>query len=179
MRQTDPIDPQHELAPEPAAEAALSALQEELSKLQAERDGLQDRLLRSLAEADNARKRAQRELQDARLRAAADAVRPFLPVLDACERAEAHAGAGAQDLAALRTGIELLHRQLFDAARKAGLQPVEALEQPFDPHLHEALEMVETDAQPDGTVVAELQRGYKLNDRLIRPAMVKVARARS
>ena len=176
------IAPERELPPEPAAEAALEALTEELRRLQAERDALQDKLLRTAAEADNARKRALREMQEARLRAATDAIHPFLPVLDGFERALAHAAAptraSGDDVKALRTGLELLHRQLTDAARKTGLEPVAALDQPFDPHLHEAIEMVETDAVPDGTVVEELQRGYRLQGRLIRPAMVKVARAK-
>ncbi|HXE31960.1 MAG TPA: nucleotide exchange factor GrpE [Terriglobales bacterium] len=171
-----PITPDHELPPEPASEAAIAAVAEELRRLQAERDALNDRLLRSLADADNARKRAHRELQEARLHATLEAIRPFLTVLDGFERAAAHPAAHANDL---RKGMELLHRQLLDAARKAGLEPVESLDHPFDPHLHEALEMVDTDAAPDGTVVEELQRGYKLRDRLLRPAMVKVARGKS
>lgn len=181
--ESNPIAPERELPPEPASEAALEALAEQVRQAQAERDALQDKLLRALADADNARKRAAREMQEARLRAATDALRPFLPVLDAAERAQAHAaGEGgkpsADELKALRTGIDLLHRQLADAARKAGLEPVTALDRPFDPHQHEAIEMVETDAVADGTVVEELQRGYRLQDRLIRPAMVKVARGK-
>jgi len=174
------IAPERELPPEPAAEAELEAVTEQLRQLQTERDALQDKLLRTAAEADNARKRALRELQEARLRAATDAIHPFLPVLDGFERALAHTPgpASGDDVKALRTGLELLHRQLRDAARKTGLEPVAALDQPFDPHLHEAIEMVETDAVPDGTVVEELQRGYRLQGRLIRPAMVKVARAK-
>lgn len=172
-----PLDPERELPPEPEAEAAVSAVAEQVRHLEEQRDMLQDRLLRAVAEADNFRKRTIREMQDARQRAAAEALRPFLAVLDSSERALQHVG--ADDLQALRTGFELLHRQLQDAARKAGLEPVESLHRPFDPHIHEALEMVETEAAPDGHVVEELQRGYKLNDRLVRPAMVKVARTRS
>ncbi|MGH9417612.1 MAG: nucleotide exchange factor GrpE [Terriglobales bacterium] len=167
-----PLDTGHELPPEPPAEAAA----DQIRRLTEDRDHLQDRLLRALAEADNYRKRTQRDLQDARLFAATDTVRPFLAVLDGFERAAAHLDAPAAEL---RKGMELLHRQLLDAARKAGLEPIAALEQPFDPHLHEALEMVDTDAAPDGTVVAVLQPGYKMKDRLVRPAMVKVARMRT
>ncbi|MGH9482566.1 MAG: nucleotide exchange factor GrpE [Terriglobales bacterium] len=167
-----PIDPAHEL-PEPPEGTAAS---EETRRLIAERDALQDRLLRALADADNARKRATRELNDARAYAAAEAVRPFLPVLDGFDRAAQHRDAEAQEL---RKGLELLHRQLLDAARKVGLEAVPAVDQPFDPHLHEAIEVVETDQAPDGTVVEELQRGYTLRDRLVRPAMVKVARGKA
>lgn len=180
--ESNPVAPERELPPEPAGEAALEALAEQVRQAQTERDALQDKLLRALADADNARKRAAREMQEARLRAATEALRPFLPVLDAAERAQAHMSdsgkPSADEIKALRTGIDLLHRQLADAARKAGLEPVTALNQAFDPHQHEAIEMVETGAVADGTVVEELQRGYRLQDRLIRPAMVKVARGK-
>ncbi|MGH9394568.1 MAG: nucleotide exchange factor GrpE [Terriglobales bacterium] len=168
-------DPERALPPEPPEEAAAEAAGEQLSLLRQERDALQDRLLRALADADNARKRAARELHDARSTAAADAVRPFLTVLDSFELAQRHTVSG--DAAEWRKGVELLHRQLADAIRKAGLEAVEAADRPFDPHLHEAVEMVATDEFPEGTVVEELQRGYKLHGRLIRPAMVKVAQA--
>ncbi|HWG36489.1 MAG TPA: nucleotide exchange factor GrpE [Terriglobales bacterium] len=174
-------DPDRALPPEPPEEAAAEAIEEQVRKLREERDGLQDRLLRTLAEADNARKRAVREVQDARVHATAEAVKPFLSVLDSFERALRHSNpvamAGENAAADWRKGVELLHRQLTDAARKVGLEPVEAAEQKFDPHLHEAIEMVPTEAVPEGTVVEELQRGYKLHGRLIRPAMVKVAQA--
>lgn len=164
------IGPEHELAAsEPAGE-----LESEVARLTSERDSLQDKLLRALAEADNARKRFGRDLQEAHARAITEAVRPFLPVLDSFDLAAAHAASSSD--AELRQGLEALRRQLLDAVRKAGLEPVEALGQAFDPHLHEALELVTTDAVPDGQVVEQLQRGYKLRDRLVRPAMVKVAR---
>lgn len=169
------LDPEHELPAQPPAEAAAETLSGEIRKLERERDELKDRWMRSVAEADNARKRVQREMQDARIFATSEAVRPFLAVLDGFERASAHR-AEKEDAKALRTGFDLLHRQLLEAARKVGLEPVAALDQPFDPHLHEAIEMIDTDSAPEGTVVEELQRGYKLKDRLIRPAMVKVAR---
>jgi len=164
------IGPERELpANEPAGE-----LEAEVQRLTAERDGLQDKLLRALADADNARKRFARDLQEAHSRAIMEAVRPFLPVLDSFELAAAHASAGANT--EMRNGLQALQRQLMDAVRKAGLEPVEATGQSFDPHLHEALEMVDTDAVPEGQVVEQLQRGYKLRDRLVRPAMVRVAR---
>ncbi|MGH9414203.1 MAG: nucleotide exchange factor GrpE [Terriglobales bacterium] len=167
------LDPEHELSDAaPPAEAA-----DELQKLAEERDALQDRLLRALAEADNARKRFARELQDARQHAAAETVRPFLSVIDSFDRAQAHASSSS--LEELRKGMDLLHRQLLDAVRKAGLEPIAAHGQTFDPHLHEALEMVDSDDAPDGTVIDELQRGYKLRERLVRPAMVRVARRKA
>ncbi|MGH9476053.1 MAG: nucleotide exchange factor GrpE [Terriglobales bacterium] len=167
---TPPLDPGDELE----AEEAPAELSEEARKLIAERDVLQDRLLRVLAEADNARKRFGRDLQDARQHAITEAVRPFLTVLDSFDRAQAHAASSSEQ--ELRTGLDLLHRQLLDAARKVGLEAVPAEGKPFDPHVHEALEMVESDQAPDGTVIEELQRGFRLRDRLVRPAVVRVAR---
>lgn len=179
--ETVPVtDPGHELpvAEGEAAEAASEATRKltvERDALAQARDEMQDKWLRAVAEGDNLRKRAQRELADVRLHAVAEAVRPFLPVLDGLERAAQHRGASADDLL---KGVQMLQRQLLEAARQAGLEPVEALQQPFDPHLHEAIEMVVTDAAPPGTVVEQLQRGFKFKDRLVRPAMVKVAQKR-
>lgn len=167
------LDPEHQLA----EAASAPEVADEVQKLTEERDALQDRLLRALAEADNARKRYGRELQDARQHATADAVRPFLSVLDSFDRAQAHAASSSVE--ELRKGMDLLHRQLLDAVRKAGLEPIASQGQNFDPHLHEALEMVETTDAPDGQIVEELQRGYKLRERLVRPAMVRVARRKS
>ncbi|MGH9468073.1 MAG: nucleotide exchange factor GrpE [Terriglobales bacterium] len=164
------LDPDHELA----ASEPESELAQEARKLREERDTLQDRLLRALAEADNARKRFGRDMQEARQHATVEAVRPFLAVLDSFDRAAAHAAASS--IEELRKAMDLLHRQLLDAVRKAGLEPVAARGQAFDPHWHEALELVESDEAPEGSVVEELQRGYKLHEHLVRPAMVKVAR---
>jgi molecular chaperone GrpE len=170
------LDPGHELPPEPPAEAAVEAVADEVRRLTEERDRLQDRLLRAMADADNARKRTAREMHEARLHATAEAVRPFLAVLDGFERASQHPAAHAAEL---RKGMELLHRQLEAAARQAGLEAVAPLREPFDPHQHEAVEMVESEEAPEGTVVEVLQRGYKLKERLIRPAMVRVARPKA
>ncbi len=171
-----PIDPARELPSEPAT-TELTSLAEELRRAVEERDQLQDKWLRALAELDNFRKRAARDLGEARSFAAAEAVHPFLTVVDGFERALAHtrAGGGGE----LRTGIELLHRQLLEALRKAGVEAIEAEGQPFDPHRHEAIEMADTDAAPEGTILAELQRGYHLRERLLRPAMVRVARRKA
>lgn len=146
----------------------------ETEKLKAERDALLDRLARLQAEFDNARKRAVREQQDFREYAAADVIRNFLPVLDSFERALKVAGdSNSNDF---RNGIDLIYRLLQDALQKSGVQPINAVGQAFDPRMHEAVEMVDTTAVPDHQVIEELQRGYKYKDRLLRPAMVKVAR---
>ena len=144
----------------------------ELRKLKAERDSLLDRLARLQAEFENARKRAAREQQEFREYAVADAVKALLPVLDSFERALQ----AAPQQSEFHSGVELIYKQLQDALGKLGVQPVLAAGQPFDPHLHQAIEMVDTTEVEDHQVLEELQRGYKLKDRLLRPAMVKVAR---
>jgi molecular chaperone GrpE len=152
-------------APAPTAES-------ELQKVKAERDALLDRLARLQAEFDNARKRSAREQQDFREFAAADTIRALLPALDSFERAlQAPAG----QIEEFRGGVELIYKQLQDALQKLGVRSIPAKGETFNPHLHEAIELVETTNAPDHQVIEELQRGYKLKDRLLRPAMVKVA----
>jgi molecular chaperone GrpE len=158
-------------AAKPVEDGAVS----ETEKLKAERDALLDRLARLQAEFDNARKRAVREQQEFREFAAAEVVKNILPTLDSFERA-LKAGGDASDF---RNGIELIYRQFQDALQKIGVQPILAMGQPFDPRLHEAVEMVDTTEVPDHHVLDELQRGYKYKDRLLRPAMVRVARNNS
>ncbi len=144
----------------------------ETEKLKAERDALLDRLARLQAEFDNARKRGVREQQDFREFAAAEVIKSILPILDSFERA-LKAGGDSSDF---RNGVELIYRQLQDALLKMGVQPILALGQAFDPRVHEAIEMVDTTEVADHHVFDELQRGYKYKDRLLRPAMVRVAR---
>jgi molecular chaperone GrpE len=144
----------------------------ELEKLKVERDALLDRLARLQAEFENARKRGAREQQEFREYALTEAVKGLLPVLDSFERA-LQVGANESEL---RGGVELIYKQLEDALAKLGLRPIPANGEPFDPHLHQAIEMVDTTEADDHQVLEELQRGYKLKDRLLRPSMVKVAR---
>ena len=154
----------------PAA-AAEPARDEEVRRLKREREELYDRLARMQAEFDNARKRAAKEQAEFREYAAAEAIQPLLPILDSLERALAHAPAADE----FRAGVELIYKQMLDALGKLGLRAVPAVGEPFDPHLHQAVQMVETKQAPDQQVLEELQRGYKLKDRLLRPAMVRVA----
>jgi molecular chaperone GrpE len=171
-------DLDHELPPAESAEGTAPASMpnagtvSETEKLRAERDALLDRLARLQAEFDNARKRAVREQQDFREFAAADVIRNFLPTLDSFERA-LKVNADPTDF---RNGVELIYRQFLDALQKSGVQPIAAMGQPFDPRIHEAIEMVDTTEVPDHHVLEELQRGYKYKERLLRPAMVRVAR---
>ena len=153
-------------------QARPAAAPDELTRLRSERDALLDRLARQQAEFENARKRASKEQQDFRDYAVTDAVKALLPILDSLERALAHKESARE----FHAGVELIHKQLLDALGKLGVKPLEAKGHAFDPHVHEAVEMVDTDRAKDHTVLDELQRGYKLKDRLLRPAMVRVAR---
>jgi molecular chaperone GrpE len=156
--------------------AADDSAASETEKLRAERDALLDRLARLQAEFDNARKRAVREQQDFREFAAADVIKNFLPILDSFERALKAGGDSNSNSNDFRNGIELIYRQFQDALQKIGVQPIVSVGQPFDPRVHEAVEMVDTTDVPDHHVLDELQRGYKYKERLLRPAMVRVAR---
>jgi len=150
----------------PSAEA-------EMQKLRAERDNLLDRLARLQAEFENARKRAAKESADFRDFAVADAARALLPVIDNFNLALKNTAGSAEDF---RKGIELIHKQLQDVLQKMNVQRVPAKGEPFDPRVHEAIEMVESDEAPDNHVLEELQPGYRIKDRLLRPAMVRVAK---
>lgn len=164
-------DEQDETQPASAKSEGVVA-ESELQKLKAERDTLLDRLARLQAEFENARKRAAREQQEFRDFATADAIKALLPAFDSFERA---LQAPATQSNEFRGGIELIYKQLQDALTKLGVRPVPAKGERFDPHVHEAIEMVDTTDVPDHEVIDELQRGYKLKDRLLRPAMVRVA----
>lgn len=175
------LDAEHELPaadeseenPQSAATEKASGEGTELQRIKAERDALVDRLARMQADFENARKRASREQQEFRDYALGDAIKALLPILDSFERAMK---VGASEKSEFHSGIELIYKQLQDALAKLGLKPVVSKGQQFDPHLHEAIEMVDTHQAPDHQVLEELQRGYKLKERLLRPAMVKVAR---
>jgi molecular chaperone GrpE len=144
----------------------------EAEKLRAERDALIDRLARMQADFDNARKRAAKEQSDFRDYALADAIKTLIPVLDSFDRALK----SSPEKSEFHSGVELIHKLLQDALAKIGVQAISAEGQQFDPRYHEAIEMVDTEDAKDNAVMEELQRGYKLKDRLLRPAMVRVAR---
>jgi len=177
------LDLEHELPPEDgdenpgaatgqSASGAVDASGAEIQKLKAERDSLLDRLARAQAEFDNARKRAAKEQQDFRDFATVDTIKSLLPVIDSFERALQ----AKSEPADFRAGVELIYKQLQDALAKLGVRPIAAKGEQFDPHVHEAIEMVETPNAADHEILEEWQRGYKLKDRLLRPAMVKVAK---
>jgi molecular chaperone GrpE len=144
----------------------------EMEKLRAERDALLERLARMQAEFDNARKRAAKEQQDFRDYALADTIKTLIPILDSFDRALQ----SSPEKSEFHAGVELIHKQLMDSLAKLGVRPISAKGEIFDPRYHEAVATVETEEAEDHKVLEELQRGYKLKDRLLRPAMVKVAR---
>jgi molecular chaperone GrpE len=166
-----PLDPQEETAPPaetPAGEAPSDALQKE-------RDDLYDRLLRKTAEFDNFRKRVERDRKEMIEWAAADVISDLLSIVDDFDRAlAADAPPEAQ---AYKAGLELIHRQLSELLKKRGVTQVEAMGADFDPHLHQAVAYEEAAGAREGEVVEVMAKGYKLGDRLLRPALVKVAKA--
>lgn len=164
-----PIDPQEDGASVPAESPA------EQDALQKERDDLYDRLLRKTAEFDNFRKRVERDRSEMIEWAAADVLRDLLSIVDDFDRAlAADAPPEAQ---AYKSGLELIQRQLAELLKKRGVTTVEALGADFDPHLHQAVAYEEVAGAREGEVVGVMAKGYKLGDRLLRPALVKVAKA--
>jgi molecular chaperone GrpE len=163
-------------APDGAADAAGAApeMVDPIEDVRREKDALQDRLLRTAAEFDNYRKRMERERRELSEYTAAEVVKDLLPILDNFERAlQAPASA---DTETFRKGIELIHKQMLDLLKKRGVKPIDALGADFDPNFHEAVIHEVSDEHREGEVMQELQRGYLLGDRLLRPAMVKVAK---
>jgi molecular chaperone GrpE len=148
-----------------------AALRAELEQARGERDQLVDRLARLQAEFDNARKRESKERADARDYAIQGAIEPFLSVMDNFGLALKAEG----DVAQLRAGVELIVKQMDEALRTLNVQPVEAVGTQFDPRVHEALGSIETAEHPDHRVLEEIRRGYKLRDKLLRPALVRIA----
>ena len=143
--------------------------------LQDERDKYFDLLLRKTAEFDNYRKRIERERRVQGDRAAADVLLDLLPIVDDLERA-LKAGATEEHAGAYRKGVELIYRQVQDLLTRRGVKAIEALGADFDPHLHQAVVSDTAQDRRDGEVIEELRRGYLIGNRLLRPAMVKVAR---
>ena len=169
-----PIEPASEVTLAPAAapgpEEALAAQAQEAERLQ-------ERLLRLQAEFDNYKKRMAREKTEFLKFATENLLLEFLPVLDNLERAVASARAESVNREAVADGIEMIVRLFRSTLDKAGVKPMEAAGQPFDPGLHQAIAQVETADGPENLVVEEVQKGYLLEGRVLRAAMVKVSRA--
>jgi molecular chaperone GrpE len=161
----------------PGESVALTA--EELAQLQQRADeaaSFKDRYLRTVAEFDNAKKRLERDREAFATLAAERIVKQLLPILDSFEQAVKAMHSSAVPEAA-RTGLQLIVRQLTDMLEREGVKRIEALGKPFDHHWHEAIQHVECSNEPDNTVLEEVQAGYTLQGRLLRPALVKVAKA--
>jgi len=152
--------------PAPAADARVA-------QLERERDEHYERLLRVTAEFDNFRKRTDRDRRDVSERAVAGLIEELLPIVDDFERA---LEADTAD-SAYREGVAIIHRQLADLLQRRGVRPIDAVGAMFDPRLHQAVTYESVPGHEDGEVVEELRRGYLLGDRLLRPSMVKVAKA--
>jgi molecular chaperone GrpE len=162
-------------AGDPGDAAIGSSESPEIETLRRERDENYDRLLRKTAEFDNYRKRVERERREQADRAVVDLLQELLLVVDDFDRAlTVDAGEGGS---AYRKGVELIHAKLHDLLRKQGVSPIEALGAEFDPNLHQAVVHEPSAGHRDNEVIDELRKGYMLNDRLLRPALVKVAKA--
>ena len=149
--------------------------QDPIDALRLEKNVLQDRLLRTAAEFDNYRKRIDRERRDQADNAMADALEDLLPIMDNLELAlSAPAG---DDASAYRKGVELIHRQMADLLKKRGVKAIEAVGTDFDPRFHQSVVHEVSAEHREGEVMQELRRGYMLGERLLRPSMVKVAKA--
>jgi molecular chaperone GrpE len=153
-----------------AADPSDAAKPDALAELKAERDQLLDRLARLQAEFDNARKRQEREKQEFRDYATGSVVEQFLPVLDNFALALNSTGSAEQ----LRTGVELIVKQMDETLRQLQVVVVPTIGQPFDPRVHEALGSVERDDLPDHSIAEEIRKGYRIRERLLRPAMVRI-----
>ncbi len=164
-----------------ASEAAAASAR--IAELEAELARAKDQALRALAEAENTRRRAQREIEDYSKYATTNFARDVLAVADNLARAllaiPAEARAADKALDTFATGVELTERELLSVLERYGVKRVEPKGQPFDHNLHQAVMQVETDDQPPGTVIDVFQAGYTIHGRLLRPAMVTVAKARA
>jgi molecular chaperone GrpE len=164
-------------APDQAQDAAETPA-DPLAQAQAEAARMKDAWLRSAADFDNFRKRARRELEEARRNGREDLLRGVLPVFDNLERA-IQSASRTSDVKAMADGLQMVLRQFVEALGREGIARVPTVGRPFDPSVHEAIQQVETGEHPAGTVIAEVQPGYVQGDRLVRPAMVVVAKAGS
>jgi molecular chaperone GrpE len=175
----DVFDPEEAADASAAADATASDPDardpDPLAELRRERDALQDRLLRTAAEFDNYRKRIERERREQADAAVADALEELLPIIDNLELALGAPAGGDPEV--YRKGVELIHRQMADLVRKRGVKTIVAVGSDFDPRVHQAVVHEVSADHREGEVMEELRRGYMLGDRLLRAALVKVAKA--
>ena len=170
-----------EAAAEPTVEERLAQLEADKAQLAKEKQENWDRFLRATADLENFRKRSRRDLDDARIEARSKVLREMLPVIDNLDRALVHAESteGGAQSGGIVEGVQLVMRQFAQALERCDVRPVEAVGKPFDPNMHEAISQMETAEHPPGSVVQSLQKGYTIGERLLRPALVVVAKAPS
>jgi molecular chaperone GrpE len=167
----EPVTQPVETPPAPADTPSV----DQLAELQRERDDYHDRWMRKAAEFENYRRRIERERREQAEQSVVELVHDLLLVVDDFERAlTVEAGDSAN---AYRKGVELIHSKLQDLLRKQGVRPIEAVGTDFDPNIHQAVVQEVSPEHRDGEVIAEMRKGYMMNDRLLRPSMVKVAKA--
>jgi molecular chaperone GrpE len=171
MSSQDPVDGGGDPVTVQDPAASLAAVTAERDQLAGEKAELNDRILRAQAEFQNFKKRTERERLELFEYASMEAARTLIPVLDDFERSTKSESSDKEYAA----GIELIYNRFYEALKKLGLEPMVSQGQPFDPQVHHAVDMVETDEAPDHTILEEYQRGYNFKGRLLRPAMVKVA----
>ena len=171
-----PDSPAQVVPPPADANEPTSPSPDELRALARERDEYRDLTLRKTAELDNYRKRIDREREAVGQRAAADLITELLPLIDDLERALA-VEVDSDTAAAYRVGVELIHKQLLDLLEKRGVSPIDTVGQTFDPNFHQAVAHETSDDHSEGQIIDELRRGYVMGERLLRPSMVRVARA--
>jgi molecular chaperone GrpE len=169
----DVIFPEDETGDEPRLEAEFEPT--DLEKAHAERDRMREQLLRIAADFDNFRKRSRKEIEEVRRRSIEDTLREVLPVVDNLERA-AGAMTDATEVSAVTEGVHMVLRGFEDIANRLGLKRVPSVGNLFDPTCHDAIQQEETNEHAPGTIVAEVVPGYYVGERLLRPAMVVVAR---
>jgi molecular chaperone GrpE len=156
-------------------EARLRVLEEENAQLKQQLAEKQDSLLRTMADFDNFRRRTRQEMEEIRRIALEEFLRSLLRVMDNFERA-LQAAEESQSFEKLMEGVQLTYRQMQALLREAGVQPIEAVGKPFDPNFHEAVQRVESPEHPDETVLEEVERGYMIQSRVLRPSRVKVVK---
>ncbi|HEY1557319.1 MAG TPA: nucleotide exchange factor GrpE [Kofleriaceae bacterium] len=172
-----PVEVEPPDAPAEAAADPVAVLEHKLAAVEKDKKDNWDRYLRAAADLENLRKRGKREVDEARLDTKNKVLKEMLPVVDNLERAVEHAGTDPATKPIVE-GVQLVLRQFQTAFERLDITAVDALGQAFDPNLHEAISQIDSD-QPPGTVIQVLQRGYRAGDRLLRPALVVVAKAKA
>ncbi|WP_394846559.1 nucleotide exchange factor GrpE [Pendulispora brunnea] len=172
------VSPELETEAEALLEAEEAPAEDPLAQAQLEAARLKDMWMRTAAEFDNFRKRSRREADDAKKQGREDILRELLPVFDNLERG-VQSAQRAQDVKAVIDGMQMILKQFEQTLGKLDIKKVPAVGSPFDPTVHEAIQQVETDQHPSGTVIFEVQPGYIQGDKLLRAAMVVVAKAKA